>query len=228
MEGSQRSVLRRLVLVRAGATDYHAEDRLLGTTDAPLSGAGRAALRERRRHWEWVDGVLSSPLVRARESASILAGNVVVTLLPALGPRSYGHWEGLRPDEIERRDPIGFADWQAGRPVAVPRGESLAAFQTRVRSAVEALLRASHVSPLVVTHGDVIREIVSEWVGEPLPDGRPHPGEMVLASRVHGGKFRLGRRSSDPAPLRSSLEREGLSGVDPGSPERHVAHLEIR
>jgi broad specificity phosphatase PhoE len=190
--------LRRIVLVRAGAAEGPARERV-DAIDAPLSDAGRSAIRERLRHWEWADAVVSSPLRRARQSAQILAREAPIGLLPELAARRRG-------DE----SPIDF--------------------EARVRRALVALARGRSISPLVVTHGSVIREIVAQLADAPIPDGRPHPAEMVLLTRTRGGKFRLGRRSSDPEPLRSPLERHGLSGSGSGDgePERHVAHLEIR
>jgi probable phosphoglycerate mutase len=224
--GSQS--LRRLVLVRAAATEEHAAGRLVGRSDPSLSPEGRAEARERRRHWEWIDAVVASPMRRGRETAKLLAGGTPLVLSPDLRPRNYGHWEGLTPAEIEARAPIAYADWQAGRPCTIPRGEGTSHFEDRVARALEGLLGGPWISPLVVTHGDVIREIAQRLLGAPLPDGRPLPGEIALLTRVHGGKFRLGRPTSDPPPLRSALALEGLSGVGAGPIERHVAHLERR
>lgn len=222
--------LCRLLLVRAGATAYHAQNRLVGVTDLPLSDAGRAELCERRRHWEWADSVVASPLRRARESAEILASEAPILLLGQLRARSYGHWEGLRPEEIERSDPVAYAEWQRGRPAVIPRGEPLDAFRARVWEATRALCDGARVSPLVVCHGDVIRELAQRLLGRELPDRRPLPGELVLLTRRSDGQFRLGRASSDPMSLRSPLEREGLSGIGSSGamPEGHIAPLEVR
>jgi hypothetical protein len=51
---------------------------------------------------------------------------------------------------------------------------------------------------------------------------------MALATRRSESSWALGRRSSDPDPLRSPLEREGLSGCGEPFRERHVAALEVR
>jgi hypothetical protein len=79
---------------------------------------------------------------------------------------------------------------------------------------------------LVVADGGVLRILAERLLERPLPEGRPHPGEMALLTRRESG-WHLGRRSSDPEPLRSPLERDGLSGTGDFGPEHHVAPLQI-
>lgn len=67
-------------------------------------------------------------------------------------------------------------------------------------------------SPLFVTHASTIRAIVAGLTGEELPDGRPHVGELAVLTRDGSGAWRLGRSSSNPEPLRDTLERTGLLG----------------
>jgi broad specificity phosphatase PhoE len=220
--------LRRLLLVRAGSTSAHEAGRWVGSLDPPLCAVGRAQLRARRRHWEWADGVVASPLQRAYQSATLLVGHHAVPLDTGLRARDYGSWQGLRIDEIRARDPIAFADWQAeDESSGIPGAEPLLAFRGRVSEAIGRIARTGAVSLLAVTHGDVIREIVLALTGGRLPADRPRPGELVLLTRTGEAPFRLGRESSDPPPLRSCLERTGLSGSGPWLPERHIGTLEL-
>jgi broad specificity phosphatase PhoE len=184
---------------------------------------------ELRRHWEWADAVVASPVLRAAEAAAILSRGAPVRLLADLGPPFYGRWHGLTLAEIQQADPIAFDDWQnGGASFCFPRGESLASFRARVSSALDRLRRSGFASVLVVSHGEVIRRIVELQVDHALPPGRPWPGEMALLTRRGESSWALGRRSSDPEPLRSPLEREGLGGCGEPSRERHVAALEVR
>lgn len=189
--------LRRLVMLRPGASDERETEGLPEAPDPPLAPRGRREVLERGRHWEWTDGVFSSPLRRARESARLLIDE----------PDCIAVLHELRP-----MDP----------------GETPEELRTRVAGLLRRLRQCGLISPLLVAHGDVIRAIVEQETGAQLPPGRPGPGELVLLTRVHDGPFRLGRRSSDPTPLQSSLEREGLSGDEAAHEERHVAHLELR
>ena len=67
--------MTELYLVRHGETDWNRQRRIQGLTDIPLNETGRRQARDtgmllRRRRW---DGVFSSPLSRAVETASIIA-----------------------------------------------------------------------------------------------------------------------------------------------------------
>lgn len=227
--GSSEGMSRRILLLRAGTTAAHEAGCLVGGADPPLSPLGRAQVAERRHQWEWADVVVVSPSRRARESAAILAAAAQVTIEPAFAPLDLGRWQGLRSELVAQRDPIAFADWQAGSPLAQPPGgEALSSFRIRVADGVARLLRNGRVSPLVVSHGEVIREIVALLSGELLARGRPAPSELALLTRGARDRFHLGRNSSDPEPLRSALERCGLSGVGEWRPERHIGHFELR
>lgn len=101
-------------------------------------------------------------------------------------------------------------------------------FAARVAEALSVLASGGAASVLVVADGELIRQAVVVLAGVELPEGRPEPGEMVVTTRDVTGRFRLGRRSSDPPPLRSALEREGLSGPpEARGVEQHVAKLEL-
>ncbi len=90
----------RIYLVRHGATDLIAEDRFAGSSDVPLSDAGRrqvASLAERLRG-EDLDTIYASPLQRTVETARILGvpHGLEPIAEPGLREIDYGHWEGLR------------------------------------------------------------------------------------------------------------------------------------
>lgn len=68
----------------------------------------------------------------------------------------------------------------------------------------------------------------SATLGSAPPNG-PRFGSVGLLTRVSVGPWMRGRRSSDPPPLRSELEREGLSGLAVLEAERprEVAALQL-
>jgi probable phosphoglycerate mutase len=216
----------RVVLVRAGTTRDHEAGRLIGALDPPLSATGRAEVEARRRHWEWADAVWSSPAQRACDTARLLAPEADVRIDAALGPLDLGTWQGRTREELAAAEPIAFAEFERGLQAA-PRGEPLEALRARLRQFIVRLAVTGPISPLVVSHARVIRELVWELSGSSLPEGRPAPAELVLLTRRSDGSLRLGRSSSDPEALRSPLERTGLSGSD-FSDERHTGQLELR
>ena len=71
--------------LRHGQTEWNREGRMQGTSDIPLNDTGRAQAREAAEHLghgDW-DEIVSSPLVRARETAEIVAAELGLELGPA-------------------------------------------------------------------------------------------------------------------------------------------------
>jgi len=222
--GEARTRLCRLLLVRAGGAAGPREDG-----DPALSDAGRREIAALRRHWEWADRVVASPLRRALESASVLCRDRAFDVDPRLRPIERGRYAGLAPEELRAEDPVVFEEWVAGEDdAAFPHGETRREFRLRVRAVLAELASRPEASVLVVAHRDGIREIAAALAGAPLPAGRPAVAELALLTRDVDGRWRPGRRSSDPPPLRSELERTGLSGGGDPWDGDHVGSLELR
>jgi probable phosphomutase (TIGR03848 family) len=161
-----------ILLIRHGLTD--AVDRALSGTAAGvhLTGEGRrqVAALAARLYGVRLDAIVTSPLERARETASAIAEgrNVRVSVVEALQEYDVGEWTGralasLAPDEQFRR----FNEVRSVTPA--PRGELMLAVQAR---AVAALLALQQDAPdgtiAVVSHGDVIRAALMHFLGIPI------------------------------------------------------------
>lgn len=165
-----------LILVRHAEVSDAARGRCYGHFDFPLSEVGRAQCEALagRLSTENVAVVLSSPSMRARETAEAIAQphGLAVSVLDELSEVDFGAFEGLTYDEIAAAWPDVYAEWMA-EPAVVrfPGGETLADLTRRVAGAVERL-RADHDEHLVVavTHGGVVRAVLAEALG--LPDDR--------------------------------------------------------
>ena len=112
----------------------HAEPTLSGV----FLGRADPGLRSRpQRSSVTVQCVFSSPLRRARDTASALFPSCEMVVLQELTEISLGEWDGLTWEEIEGRDPDlaaqKLADWNHVTP---PGGESYAAIEGRARAAV--------------------------------------------------------------------------------------------
>lgn len=151
--------------IRHGQTDWNREGLLQGSSDIPLNDTGRAQARDALmtlRSMPW-DVVVSSPLVRARETAQIIADGLGIPLGPAydgLVERDYGELEGTpSSDAIARWPDRGY-----------PGAESLDSVATR---GAAALARIADDYPgssaLVVCHGTIIRYTLARLAGRPVP-----------------------------------------------------------
>ena len=99
-----------LSTVRHGLTELNRDRRVGGLMDVPLIEEGRKQAQEASRAFKGTpfDVVVSSPLVRALETAEIVAGvqreNIVVE--EGCIERSFGEMEGLLATEIGKRFPL--------------------------------------------------------------------------------------------------------------------------
>jgi broad specificity phosphatase PhoE len=197
-------VLRQILLVRHGETNGASSIRYFGSTDVELSAEGReqmvqvgARLAARR-----VELWLASNLRRSWVAAGIVSRGVPVRIDPDLREIHFGQWEGLSREEIKARDPVLFQDWQAGAEAfEYPGGEARGAFRARVRRALERILASSGSTAVGVLHKGVIREMARQLTGEVLPKEEPALGGRVVLTRIAGGAWIRGERSSDPVGL---------------------------
>ncbi|MFE1799271.1 MULTISPECIES: histidine phosphatase family protein [unclassified Streptomyces] len=156
----------RILLARHGQTQWSLSGKHTGRTDIPLLDEGRrgAKLLGERLHRPPLDGlsgaeVLTSPLVRARETCEIAGFGGRATPWDALMEWDYGAYEGLTPDEI-RADRPDWLIWRDG----VPGGETLAEVSARADEVVERV-RAGERDVLVFAHGHILRSIGARWLG---------------------------------------------------------------
>jgi broad specificity phosphatase PhoE len=136
--------MNRIYVARHGESTWNAERRWTGHGDPPLSEIGRARAREAsealRNHR--FDAVGSSTLVRALETASIIA---IALGLPRLEPmrhfdeRFAGQMVGMTSAEIETRWPGLLDQWKSGTPVEIPGGEPWQAFVDRALEGLQHL-----------------------------------------------------------------------------------------
>jgi probable phosphoglycerate mutase len=150
-----------ILLARHGETDWNSERRWQGHADRPLNDVGREQARELADTLAGraIDVVYSSDLVRAHETAEIVAGRLGLPVEVDAGLREVdvGDWAGRLLTEIETEDPEGFQRWQQGRK-AWNGGESYEEMGERVVAAVLRLAARHHrQTVLIVTHGGSIR-----------------------------------------------------------------------
>lgn len=150
-----------ILLARHGETDWNSERRWQGHADRPLNELGREqahALAESLSD-RLIDAVYSSDLLRAQETARIVADRIEAPLEVDAGLREVdvGDWSGREHREVEGIDPDGYRRWQQGGK-GWNGGESYEEMGARV---VATVLRLAESHPgetiLVVSHGGSIR-----------------------------------------------------------------------
>ena len=97
----------RCLLIRHGETEWSLNGRHTGRTDLPLLPEGEAqarALGPKLAAFE-LAAVLTSPLLRARETCALAGLEPLATVDPDLAEWDYGAYEGLTTPEIRQTRP---------------------------------------------------------------------------------------------------------------------------
>jgi broad specificity phosphatase PhoE len=150
----------RLVLARHGETAWSKSGQHTGRTDIPLTELGREQARDlgAALAGRSFSKVLSSPLVRASETARLAGFGAVVVTDPDLQEWDYGVYESRTRIDIARDDP-GWTIWS--RPI--PGGESLVELGARADRVIERLLPLGG-DVLVFSHGHFLRVLAARWI----------------------------------------------------------------
>ena len=154
-----------VILIRHGQSEWNASGRWQGQQDPPLTDMGRTDARRAAAGLGTFDAVMSSPLVRAVETAATLAEGIGVG--PVLTDdrwmeRSAGSWEGLTRPEIEVGWPGYLADGR--RPDDWEADDRLI---ERAQAALADLwVETTDAQVAIVTHSGLIMA-VERHLGEP-------------------------------------------------------------
>jgi broad specificity phosphatase PhoE len=168
----------RLLFVRHGQSEWNALSRWQGQADPPLSDLGRVQARTAADAIDTaakgaaspVAGIVSSTLVRALETATIISdalGVYPLHLEPDLVERNAGAWSGLTRREIDEQFPGYLANGTR------PRGyEPDDVMLDRTLRAVDRIIERfapidEPATVVVLTHGGVIYSLESH-LGAPF------------------------------------------------------------
>ena len=174
-----------VILTRHGETDKSHPEQYLGQrVPAALTETGRAAARalEERLADVAIARVISSPLPRAFETASLIRPTAQVETDDRLMEADYGEWEGHTVEAIESGWPKQRRRWEADPATqGTPNGESGEDVARRVQSLLGELVAWSETVPagpsdgsivLLVGHSTLNRVLLCEALGVPLSDYR--------------------------------------------------------
>lgn len=168
----------KIFLIRHGETAH--EGRYKGHLDVPMSQEGMDRMRKTAGSLKkFLDGkrpdaVYSSDLIRAVQSADIIARSFrmkSVIKMPELRERDFGHWEGMRYHEIEKKYQKDFLLWMKDPFKNNPtEGESTARLNRRVLSAMKEIigLHKDGDNIVIVTHSGVTRLMLCHFLGMPV------------------------------------------------------------
>jgi uncharacterized phosphatase len=148
--------MTQICLVRHGQTDWNVQRKLQGKTNIPLNETGRKQARECRDHLKvsaW-DVLISSPLVRAKETAEIINEEIHLPIkeMEEFMERSFGGAEGLTMEERDRL--YSYNQY--------PNQEEVEDFKARIIAGLKKINeRFQTEKVLLVCHGAVIHMILT-------------------------------------------------------------------
>jgi len=158
----------QLWLVRHGETEWSISGQHTGRTDIPLTHKGEQNAREIGRFLknQSFDVVLTSPLLRARETCRLAGFGEAAKEDPNLQEWDYGEYEGRTTNDIRKVRP----DWSLWKD-GVPDGESIEQVAARAQAVIDAVI-TSPGNVLLFAHGHILRILCCCWLGLPPQDGR--------------------------------------------------------
>ena len=158
-----------IILLRHGESVGNAEGYHQGQADFPLSETGRMQAQALANRWQTekvtFDRLISSPLLRARETAEIIAStlNLPIEFNPDWMERDAGLLSGLHHDDATQRFPRP-AFMHPYQPVG-ETGESQWELFLRAGRAVQSLLDYSPGRFMVVSHGGILNMVLYAMLG---------------------------------------------------------------
>lgn len=200
--------VRRLVLVRHGATESNELGCFQGWSGGRLTERGRGEVRRAaRRLTERIAParVWSSDLPRALETAGLLFPDAEVEADRRLRELCFGEFDGRTHRELLESDAPGYRAWLEDPHAAPPpEGESLTAMRARVLEWWDD--RAGDGTVVVVTHGGPAGVLLSHLLDprDAAAEHVPEPGGYVDLHARPGShtRWRVSGAHFVPAPRR--------------------------
>lgn len=152
---------RTLYIIRHGETAWSLTGQHSGATDLPLTPHGEDEARGLALPLRDIafSNVLTSPLLRARQTCGFAGLGAAAMIEPDLIEWNYGDYEGRRSADIRRERP----DWSIYRD-GCPGGETPAAVAARADNLIERFGRSGNCIALF-THGQFACSLAARWLG---------------------------------------------------------------
>ena len=150
-----------LFLVRHGRTAINVGNKLQGRIDHPLDEVGRQQAIEIASVLKNIDRVISSPLIRAKQTAD--AFGLPVEVDPRFIELDYGDFDGVLQKDVPAPT---WSEWRRNNNFRPPNGETLVELDLRVREALSELIYEARLkNVVVVSHVSPIKAAIAWTIG---------------------------------------------------------------
>ena len=175
----------KILLIRAGNTEYECQGRIQGTLDVPLSEDGRKHVEELAESLkdQSIGTLYYGPCRASQQSAEIINEKLDIKTkkIDSFHNLDHGLWQGMLIDEVKTKQPKVYKQWQEHpESVCPPNGETVQQVRERVQSALAKLAKKHKeeaVGVLVpeplysVLHSMLLQESVSDLWGTAEDNG---------------------------------------------------------
>lgn len=149
-------LMSTVVLIRPGSTDFDEQNRVQGALDLPLNNRGQEQVQHLLDQLQKIplDVVYSAPGEPARSTAEKIGEELGVPVKISEGFRNLnqGLWQGLQIDDIRRKFPKVFKQWQESpESVCPPEGETVAQAVGRVQKSLQKPLKKKKIIAIVAS-----------------------------------------------------------------------------
>lgn len=122
--------MTKIFLLRHGETQWNIEKVFRGQAEVPLTENGKRQAKFAAEHLKnkGIEAIYTSPLLRAKETADIVAGvlNLKCIIDERITGLNFGEWQGRPYSEIEKKYPDEFRRYKTDpQKFKSPNGETL-------------------------------------------------------------------------------------------------------
>jgi phosphoserine phosphatase len=155
----------QIALIRPGSTDYDIQGRIQGNLDIPLNEQGReqAASAVDCLKGRSLTALYSAAGLAAEETAELIGAALKLKpkTLERLENMDHGLWQGMLIDDVKRKQPKVYKQWQDHpENVCPPEGEMLAEVTERVDAILEKLLRKHRFGTIGLVAAETLASVI--------------------------------------------------------------------
>ena len=153
-----------VVVIRPGCTDFDEQHRIQGALDRPLNPRGEEQVRKLVDELKALplECLYSAPGEPARSTAEEIGRQlgIPVKTVKGLQNLNQGLWQGLQIEDIRRKFPRVFKQWQeTPEAVCPPEGETIGEAVERIRDALRKPLKRKE--PVGIVASDPLATLIA-------------------------------------------------------------------
>lgn len=186
----------KIILVRHGEAEGNFNRIFHGHYNSSLTSRGNI---QAQRTAEFLDKykierLYSSDLKRAADTAGYIAERqkLEINFLPMLREISGGKWENKPWEALEKEFPDVYRTWETNISAArLPGGESTAELKLRCGKEINRIAEENKDKNIIcaVTHGTVLRALVSMWKNVPMEEIMWYDNASVTIAEYENGTY---------------------------------------